>query len=56
VPTRTPAARKGRFYAGVSRDWNAYANIKRRHFTTDWREVPSVNVCTSYNSQLCSHE
>jgi DNA polymerase V len=32
------------FYAGsgIRRDWKAFANMKSRHFTTDWRQVMQV--------------
>ncbi len=34
------------FYAGsgIRRDWAAFANMKSGHFTTDWRQVPSVKA------------
>ncbi len=34
------------FYAGsgIRRDWEAFANMKSQHFTTDWRQVPSVHA------------
>jgi hypothetical protein len=32
------------FYAGsgIRRDWMAFANMKSRHFTTDWRVMITV--------------
>ncbi len=34
------------FYAGsgIRRDWRAYANLKSRHFTTDWRQIMQVRA------------
>jgi DNA polymerase V len=34
------------FYAGsgIRRDWKAYANMKSRHFTTDWQQVMRVRA------------
>jgi DNA polymerase V len=34
------------FYAasGIHRDWKAFANMKSRHFTTDWRQVLQVRA------------
>ena len=34
------------FYAGsgIRRDWQAYANVKSRHFTTDWRQMLRVGA------------
>ena len=34
------------FYAGsgIRRDWAAFANMKSRHFTTDWRQVMTITL------------
>ncbi|KAJ3057426.1 hypothetical protein HK102_011059, partial [Quaeritorhiza haematococci] len=34
------------FYAaaGIRRDWKAFANMKSQHFTTDWRQMPRIDV------------
>jgi hypothetical protein len=30
--------------SGLRRDWAAFANMKSRHFTTDWRQVMRVRT------------